>query len=294
MKAYDNRNNKNTISCGYCQKIGHSKRFCPTMESHWNQNKDTYGKTTEEIVGVDKTMFPQLWQSYYSDVQALIQFKQHWEYMQNRFEPKAKVSKPRKPSKCGFCGDTAHTRRTCSLMGEFVQVLEDTNRAYRKQFYDVVFKEYGIGIGAFVKYQYGWYNPQQGTTLIHEVDYDSISIGNLKSRWNDYSTTLRILGMSSDTNKKFNFGTHLFVQTGFLIPRKLKHLGSHDSEGILDVIAPAPSIPDEDWFLGQSPAFDWVVKKKSLRSLFEQYRDIISLYHPHSPVIVEEWRKKLK
>lgn len=294
MKAYNNRNNKNTISCGYCQEMGHSKRFCPTMESHWNQNKDTYGKTTEEIVGVDKTMFPSLWQSYYSDIQALAQFKHHWEYMQNRFEPKAKVTKPRKPSKCGFCGDTTHTRRKCSLMGEFVQVLEDTNRAYRKQFYDVVFKEYGLGIGAFVKYQYGWYNPQQGTTLIHEVDYDSISIGNMKSRWNDYSTDLRIIGMRSDTNNKFNFGTHLLVQSGFLIPRNLRHLGAFDSEGIIDVIAPAPSIPDEEWFLGQSPAFDWVVKKKSLRELFGQYKDIIELYHPDSPVIVEEWRKKVK
>lgn len=296
MKAYNNRNNKRSMTCRYCFHDGHNKRNCPTMKAHWEQNKDAYG-VTGVVVGIDKTMFPNQWRTYYGDHSAVKQFQYHWQYMQGRFEPKAKVTKPRKPSKCGFCGDTTHTRRKCSAMTQFVDALEEANKAYRKKIYDVLFKEYGLGIGAFVKYQGGhWTSIETGHTLILDIDYDSLSIGNVVPRWSDYHTEPMIIGMSDKNQRKFNFRTDLFIDASYpLLSRdKLDHFRSNWGNGIVEIIAPAPSIPDEEWFVGQSPAFDWVAKKKSLNELIGIYRGILSLYHPEGDLVVDRFIKKIK
>ena len=96
------------------------------------------------------------------------------------------------------------------------------------------------------------------------------------------------------TDRDFNFGGQFLNDAYFpLLSRdKLDHIrGLYD--GITQVIAPAPSIPDEEWFLGQSPAFDWVVKKKSLQDLLATYQGVIRKFHPDGDATMEKWNKKL-
>ena len=101
-------------------------------------------------------------------------------------------------------------------MGEFVKVLEETNKAYRKSFYETVFVEHGLGIGAFVQYSQYIYNPanrpsDDPTSLITDIDFDSISIGNLFNRWSDWNTELQVKYRVGGHEK--NFGTDLFLDS---------------------------------------------------------------------------------
>ena len=134
--------------------------------------------------------------------------------------------------------------------------------------------------------------PPNPTSIITDIDFDSISIGNRFNRWSDWATTLIVKVIIGDRER--SIGEDLFLTTSFpLLDRvKTQHL-TNNYEGITKVIVPAPSIPDKEWFLGQSPAFDWVVKKKNLATLFQAYRGLISLYHPEGEAIIEKWRKKV-
>ena len=294
MKLYEKRNKKSQNTCSYCRHEGHNKRHCPTLRRHWEANKDWCGDLSllEDVKGSD---FGGYWKLTDHDARRVFQW--HFNYINKLMTTPKKTPKKRKATKCGFCGSKAHTRRNCSLMGEFVKVLEETNKAYRKSFYETVFVELGLGIGAFVQYKKYIYDPanrpsDDPTSLITDIDFDSISIGNLFSRWSDWSTELQVKYRVGGHEK--NFGTDLFLDSEFpLLNRSgMKHLSAH-YDGITKVIVPAPSLPDKEWFLGQSPAFNWVVKKKSLHALFTTYGSIVMRYHPNGEVLWEKWRKKL-
>ena len=291
MKLYEYRNNTYQVSCGYCRHEGHNKRHCPTLRKHWKANKDYDGASSRTIKGVYGTDFAGYWKV--TDRDACLTFHYHFDYINKLMTSTPTTPKKRRASKCGFCGSKAHTRRTCSQMGKFVKILEETNKAYRKAFYDKVFVEYGVGIGAFVEYKRGWSEEDKATTLILDIDYDSIAIGNALNRWGHFHTALKIQGRHSMTDRDFNFGGQFLNDACFpLLPRdKLDHIRGY-YDGITQVIAPAPSIPDEEWFLGQSPAFDWVVKKRSLQDLLTTYQGVIRKFHPDGEGVMERWNKK--
>lgn len=295
MKLYEKRNKKSTNKCNYCRHEGHNKRHCPTLRRHWEANKNWNGDMSllKDVKGSD---FGGWW--CLSDDDARRVFRYHFDYINKLMTAPKKAPKKRKATKCGFCGSSRHTRRNCSLMGEFVKVLEETNKAYRKSFYENVFVKYGLGIGAFVQFKEYVWNATTGvtdaemTSLIMDIDFDSISIGNRYSRWSDWHTELQVKYRLDDKEK--NFGSDLFLESAFplLDEDKMGHLTS-TFEGISKVIVPAPSLPDKEWFLGRSPAFEWVVKKKSLHSLFTTYGSNIGHYHPEGDVLWEKWRKKV-
>ena len=296
MKLYDNRNNKSSITCGYCNHEGHNKRNCPTLRRHWEANKDWNPRTMmmsalKDVNGADFGGWFRM-----SDIDARRCFNRHFQYINDIMTSPKTTPKKRRASRCGFCGSKRHTRRNCSLMGKFVKILEETNMAYREKFYEEVFVKTGLGIGAFVELLQYTYSTcigrQQATSIITDIDFDSISIGNRFNRWSDWATTLIVKVIIGDRER--SIGEDLFLTTSFpLLDRvKTQHL-TNNYEGITKVIVPAPSIPDKEWFLGQSPAFDWVVKKKNLATLFQAYRGLISLYHPEGEAIIEKWRKKV-
>lgn len=294
MKIYDNRNNTYQVTCGYCRHDGHNKRHCSLLRKHYEANKDWDGGSNFTLKDISGADFGGYWQL--DDAHARCQFRYHFEYIKKILTSTTTAPKRRRTSKCGFCGSKEHTRRTCSEMGEFVKILEETNKAYRKVFYETVFVEYGIGVGAFVEFKrYTWGTKEDTpnpTSLIMDIDFDSISIGNFFSKWSDWTKELDLKLRYEDS--EFTFGNNFLFDPDHpsLLDKHLTHLSSH-YEGITKVIVPAPSLPDKEWFLGQSPAFDWVVKKKSFRDLLSAYGGTIRTYHPDGQAIWEKLRKKL-
>jgi len=50
---------------------------------------------------------------------------------------------------------------------------------------------------------------------------------------------------------------------------------------IKTIVSPAPNKPSKEWFLGHSPCFEWIVKKRDIETLMQQFRWIIKEFYPH-------------
>ena len=305
MRIYNEKDGgyKREITCSYCQRKGHNKRHCPHLKAHYlaNQEWNIHSVVTPTAVTVD--MFPESYRNYYSDTHAVRQFRRHFAYAKSVHGKVAtSTTRKRRKSKCGFCGKTTHNRRNCKDLKAFVKVLEETNASYRELFYDTIIEPLGLGIGAFVEVTMLGYNANQDKReqhLISRFDLDNIGIGNVFYQWGEYAQSCTVHFAGSERGNYINFGGNTGLLTRDLfdakgVSRKLEFLVENNwGSGISHVIAPAPSIPTKEWFLGQNPEFSWVVKKKNLATLWSQYRSIIQKFHPNGTKEYEKWNKRI-
>jgi len=285
MKIYENKDRKREIQCNYCFHDGHNKRNCPTMRAHWEGNSqvhETYDHLS--LKGVDVTMFPSHYSRFWGDEDAKRQFRSHWVYMKKRFATnvETKTKKRRKP-KCGFCGSTAHNRRNCNKLKNFVHVLKETNKGYRAAFYDKFVEGMGLGAGALVS-THG-YNGE-GVALITSFPSDKVMFTNLLRQWSDYHSRLPIslneggekyiVNLGHDSFRADIYAEGFFDEVGIW-----KNMYSTWGR-INHVVSPAPNRPTKEWFMGQSPCFEWVVKKKNQLELMSQFSHLIKEFYPHN------------
>ena len=280
MRIYQNKDKTRDIQCNYCYEMGHNKRHCPTMKAHWEANPqvhETYDH--DNVVGVDKTMFPQSYQTHWGDNSAKIQFRAHWNYMKNRFAEKPKTTKSRAKAKCGFCGSTAHNRRNCNKMKNFVYVLNETNRAYRSQFYDRFIEGMGIGAGALVQTK-TWEGEEVG--IMVDFPTDKIMFTNLKRSWSDFYTAAKGKILVNGETFAISIANDFMYDPDYYNSNYGVWTPMHSPYGrIVSVISPAPNRPSKEWFLGQEPCFQWVVKKRDQRALMSELSLYIKEFYPH-------------
>ena len=283
MKIYENKDRKREIQCNYCYHEGHNKRHCPHMKKQWDANPqvhETYDH--DSLKGIDVSMFPVYYHKFWTEDQAIQQFRAHWRYMKNRFAPKAKATKKRKKPKCGFCGSTAHNRRNCNKLKNFVHVLKETNKGYRAAFYDKFVEGMGLGAGALVSAQ--GYNGE-GIALVTSFPSDKIMFTNLLRTWNDYHSRAPMgLNMGGD-EFKVNLGND-WIRADIYAEGFFDDVGiwksMYSSWGRINaVVSPAPNRPTKEWFMGQSPCFEWVVKKRGQLELMSQFSHLIKEFYPH-------------
>jgi len=295
MKIYERNKNNNgssySVTCHYCWDLGHNKRYCEHLKRDFLANKSWDKSQGIESLEIDLSQRP----NGYFQHGAKVQLSRHFLYAKSLHgeESETKTPTTRRPTRCGFCGSVDHTRRKCSSMATFVKVLEDTNRVYREMFYDKVIAEMGVGLGAFVEYGYSSdssLKDRNFTGIITDFDPKTISIGNLLYQYGDYNTQIH-LGVNSE----------IFKASAILGEDLPQHLEIRDSvianvatyyswtSAIQKIIAPSPNKPDKEWFLGQSDAFDWVVKKKSIGTLWGEYRELIKAFHPKGSSVKDYW-----
>jgi len=281
MRLYENRNDKREVQCNYCYAYGHNKRHCPTMKAHWDANPqvhETYDHSS--LIGIDQTMFPTHYQTHWDEANAKRQFRCHWHYMKNRFAEKPKSTKPRKKPKCGFCGATTHNRRNCSKLKNFVYVLNETNKAFRSEYYDRYIEGKGLGAGALLSVRGAYGNPDR-LAIMTSFPTEKIMFTMLKPSWSDYSSRFssKVLidgqkGYLSLTNDVF----YTEEETDYTDVWR----GMSTRWGqIKSVTSPAPNRPTKEWFLGQAPCFEWVVKKRSQQVLMNEFSGLIKHFYPH-------------
>jgi len=285
MKIYENKDRKRDISCGYCHHEGHNKRNCPHMKAQWLANPqvhETYDH--ESLTGIDKSMFPVVYHRFWGDEDATRQFRAHWRYMKNRFATNVETkTKKRKKSRCGFCGSTAHNRRNCNKMKNFVHVLNETNKGYRAAFYDKFVEGMGLGAGALVS-AHGYEG--ECVALVTSFPTDKIMFTNLLRTWNDYHSRAPMSLNMGGNEFKVNLGND-WIRADIYVDGFFDKVGvwksMYSSWGrINSVVSPAPNRPTKEWFMGQSPCFEWVVKKKNQLELMGQFYTLIKEFYPHN------------
>ena len=283
MRLYQQRDKKNTISCGYCFTEGHSKRHCPAMKAQWDANPqihETYDHET--LVDIDNSMFPLAYRNWYNDDHAKSQFRGHWLYMKKRFAPKSDTKKTRRATKCGFCGEEGHTRRNCEVMKNFVYVLEECNKENRSQFYDRYIEGMGLGAGALVQLRT---NGQEKllVALVTGFDPNEVIFTNLKNRWSDYHSKVQMSLMVEGKKWSREFSSLLYDKDYYTKHREHGVWTEFYSQwgALHGVISPAPNKPSKEWFLGQAPCFDWIVKKRNQENLLGGLSGLIKEFYPH-------------
>ncbi len=56
----------------------------------------------------------------------------------------------------------------------------------------------------------------------------------------------------------------------------------HSGYGMIkEIISPAPNRPSKEWFMGQSPCFDFIVKKRKIEQLMFDLCTPIKKFYPH-------------
>lgn len=284
MKLYKDRNNKREIQCGYCLHEGHNKRNCPTMKKQWDANADLQALSrigsSDTLNGVDVTMFPSAYANYYGDSQAEQQFRAYFQYMKNRYEPKTSTKKKkRSKTKCGFCGSTAHTRRNCNKMKNFIYILKECNKAYRSQFYDRFVEGMGLGAGALLSMRTG----EMG--ICTSFPTDDIMFTNLKQSWSDYHSAAKMQVLVGGGTWRVNIGSQLFRCPDAWDKQEERGVWEcmYSTWGnIIAVTSPAPNRPTKEWFLGQTPCFEWIVKKRSQQQIVSDLYRLIKHFYPHN------------
>jgi len=299
MKIYEDRNKTTRpIQCNYCYNEGHNKRNCPTMKAHWESNKhlDLKTITSDGLIGVDTTMFSKYYQNHFCDETARRQYIQHLSYMTKRFAPKSEANaKKRKKASCGFCGSKTHNRRNCSKLKNFVYVLNETNKVFRSQYYDRFIEGMGLGAGALIEQRMGdrWSDSNETTvSIVSAFPTESIMFTNMLRRWSDYHTTHSITtvpnGVSTRVNATDGFFFDKYIyENGNNHDRNTKLYGRfaylYSGYGlILKVVSPAPNRPSKEWFMGQSPCFDFIVKKRSMSQILSECYHLIKALYPHN------------
>ena len=290
MRIYEERNKKRDISCGYCYQEGHNKRHCPHMKQHWDANVDLRGLSrlgsSDTIKGVDNTMFDARWRQHYTDSDAKRQFISHWSYMSNRFSttPTETKTKKRKKAKCGFCGSTAHNRRNCNKLKNFVYVLNETNKAYRAEYYDKFIDGMGLGAGALlsIRNPYSYGDKTNQVAILTSFPTDSIMFTNLRRSWSEYGTTATSNVLIEGHNAKLSLTHDAFFDEDDGIEHDIWRVMFSRWGRIMSVISPAPNKPSKEWFTGQSPCYDWVVKKRDNYALMQEFSGLIKRFYPHN------------
>ena len=287
MKIYENRNDKRNVSCSYCFETGHNIRQCKALRTHYEQHQ------RGEKCDISLLTTLQGWYAF--NLKHLDNWfvKKGLVYAERIFAPKAKCTTPRKASKCGFCGSLEHNRKNCNIMSEFKYLFEQANKAYRQEFYDRFIKDMGLGAGALVSIRQ--YDREQNeyvskVALMTELDPKSISLTNLQNRWSDYRTDLRIgflldgqmITMGGNSNSKLfhfdvsrNEGDYLGNAHGVPNPSTWEY-------GLItSIVSPAPNIMSQEWFDGEFEPIDWVMKKRTVQSLWLKCRYFVEHYYSH-------------
>jgi hypothetical protein len=233
-------------------------------ESMW-ENPTVFGSTT------------------YAQFKAKKQFLAHYTYASKTFGTTPKQKRRRKSS-CGFCGRATHTRRNCTHMVKFVEILNEANTSYREQWYDEFVTQMGFGFGALIKTSSG------SVGIVSKVDLDTVMFTNTLSSWNDYHTRFDV-ELTID-NEKIRPRNNLFTSDGYKSWDDAMGYTFFTRWAIIEsIVSPSPNPVTKEWFLQQQPQFDWVVKKRNAQQIWNEVGQRVRLFHPDSD---EELDIKLK
>ncbi len=281
MQVYDNKSTRSPNSCSYCRQPGHNVTKCPHVSGDYAswQRMEVPLKDPDCWVLTANTRYgrahwfknPRYWGEWY-DMAMNAHAKQEAE--------KQKAQSPRKrtgPRKCGFCGETGHTRRHCAEMLAFRQKAKRANQAIRRYIYDLLVTEHGLDVGALIEpvrrqyvYSSGEYKlVSHGICTITSINWDKISVTsdiNGSLDW-ELETPIIVDWITPDGARgksKININREI---VGPPDERYSNHsYGGHSF--IKQVISPSPTPLDEEWVENaREDAFDWLSNKRNLEWL---------------------------
>lgn len=169
-------------SCSFCRSRDHQVNKCPHVPIVWQ----SLLKGKIPLSYLNTNSLPRWysngtnWGDLYRNAQRAYAM---WERAQDRSQNK--TSKKR-TKKCGYCGDTGHTRRTCTDMKAKMLQLNQANQKFREWFYKEYVEKQGLSTGAIVEIETlrkteprSWNSDtvsHKFRTVVTAINWDSINL----------------------------------------------------------------------------------------------------------------------
>lgn len=137
-----------TRRCGFCRSTEHAIVDCDVIEPVWSHLEK--GIIPLSMLGGALSYYQRgkNWGTLYKDAE---RYHETWKEAQRR-KKVPKSARTRAKSKCGFCGSTDHTRRTCDKLKLWKPRLEAANQNFRNWFYEKYVAEKGLSNGAIFEF----------------------------------------------------------------------------------------------------------------------------------------------
>ena len=163
----DNGNYKRTVRCGYCYEKGHNKSACPKRKTDLQENVKRYTKELAE-------------NEFAHDYQRANAER----YLRHTKDQLHKMETRGQNRKCGFCGETGHTRRTCTerkrqVKERLAEVLNIRKQAAQRMM------DAGFGPGALISVDHNLQGQDPVMAVVTEVRFDDIRKSHVPTR-DDY------------------------------------------------------------------------------------------------------------
>tara|TARA_R100000152_G_C6748181_1_gene171769 strand:+ start:285 stop:1151 length:867 start_codon:yes stop_codon:yes gene_type:complete len=275
MKIFENKNSSNRSGnvCGYCRNAGHNRANCPHAPEDWEYFSVHQIPISTSKVNSYWFKRPKYWGSWYEECKKTIE-------LQERNAKKAKTKRAT-IRKCGFCGDTGHTRRNCPEMKKFVAQCYKANENWRRAAYEILVEEHGIDTGAAVQASersnyWNNNNPATHIGLITSINWDSLNVMTAFKGCYDYGTKY---GQVAAIRVLIDGKEHQLSLKSMLSDTSLREVisernasdGYYYSNVALDKVIGRSEHPlKEEWVTSYKDAFDYLCKKLSLEQLKER------------------------
>ena len=142
-------NNKKTVKCGFCHRLGHNRVSCPKLKSQIEETRQLFGSDHPDVYEYDD--------------------------YKNRYSKKSRIN-ANTIRKCSYCQATSHNIRTCNQRSSDIIKLKKTNKKWRNNILNEL-KVRGIGVGTIMSnsgYVSSIENKKSPWTLV-SIDWDNLS-----------------------------------------------------------------------------------------------------------------------
>lgn len=142
-------NNKKTVKCGFCHRLGHNRVSCSKLLGIIEENRKQYGSNHPDVTEYDK------YKKLYSN------------------KSKANANKNRH---CSYCSSQSHNVRTCAVKNKDIIKLKKLNAQWRENILNEL-RQKGIGVGSIManhSHVSNSENSKSPWTLVN-IDWDNLN-----------------------------------------------------------------------------------------------------------------------
>tara|TARA_B100000963_G_C22620543_1_gene669731 strand:- start:47 stop:814 length:768 start_codon:yes stop_codon:yes gene_type:complete len=246
---------KGTVRCSYCGGHNHNITTCKGVDSYADLALDKFAKMPNYIPTAHEH-------------KALMELKR-------REERKAKLSKPRRQSRCSFCGSTGHKRPKCEHFKQLRSNLYAANKSWKRKLTEAI-NRIGIGIGSLVKFHEGNGPNDFVLGMVTKIDYANLNVFCSFAGTNKYQSNSTIEVLINNDIHKVSIKSLANTIGNDLLAADYWFLDYIDPS----VVSPMPFEPDENWLNSEwDEVFNWffndinsdVVDNEGITRLIERW-----------------------
>ncbi len=244
-------NNKKTVKCSFCGKLGHNRVSCPKLKELIEKEREEHGSDHPDVKLYDR--------------------------MSKGYSKKSSDN-ANKTRHCSYCFQPSHNVRSCEIRSKDISKLKKRNTAWRNALISHL-KDRGIGLGSIMT---GKYSKRYGSRaynkgdkwILTAIEWDLITF----DRKDSPELVFKLVNLENSS-----------VSTVITISRITSLVGDSSKEYHWDVISPSTTLNyPEGWDTVSDVEYDKHLVSLFKGMGKKQYEDMISFSYEKAPHVILE------